>query len=157
MIEQQAVVSSVDSNFAYVEATPDNACGNCSGKSGCGTGLAATLLRGKPRLLKVRNTQGVRKGDLVTIGLNRTALMMGSLLVYFLPLVMLILGAIAGESLAAAVLPTANDLLSIIGGLVFAILAFIFSRRVLNSGSLERLFQPVLIPDSVTRPVQQFR
>lgn len=157
MIEQQAVVSSTDTDFAYVEATPDNACGSCSGKSGCGTGLAAALFRGKPRLLKVRNTEGVRKGDLVTIGLNRTALMMGSLLVYLLPLVMLIIGAIAGESLAAVVLPAASDLLSVMGGLVFAVLAFIFSRRVLKSGSLERLFQPVLIPDSVTRPVQHFR
>ena len=148
MIEEQAVVDSAEDGYAYVRTAGSDPCGGCSNKAGCGTGLAASLFGVKPRLLRVRNTHGVKPGDVVTIGLNRTALMIGSLLIYFLPLLMLIVGAIAGESMAVSLSRGAAELLSVVCGLAFAGLAFIFSRRILKSGSMERLFQPVLLPDS---------
>ena len=146
MIEEQAVVVSVDKGFVLVETSSTAGCGSCKSAASCGAGLASSLFGRRDRALHIRNTVDARTGDTVTIGLNRLALIIASLMIYVLPLLMLIAGAIIGEWLATALAYNKLiDIFSIIGGLAFAALAFILSRRVLNSGVMGRLIQPVLL------------
>jgi sigma-E factor negative regulatory protein RseC len=148
MIEEQAIVVSVDKGFVNVETSSTSGCGSCQSSASCGAGLVSSLFGRKSRTLRIRNTVNARKGDTVTIGLNRLALVVASLMIYLLPLLMLIAGAITaitGEWLATALALNVIDLFSIIGGLAFAVLAFILSRRVLSTGAMDRMIQPVLL------------
>ena len=145
MIEEQAIVVSVDKGFVNVETSSTSGCGSCQSAASCGAGLVSSLFGGKSRTLRIRNTVNARKGDTVTIGLNRLALVVASLMIYLLPLLMLIVGAITGEWLATMLAFNLIDLFSIIGGLAFAVLAFILNRRVLSTGVMDRMIQPVLL------------
>ena len=145
MIEEQAVVVSADKGFVSVETSSSTGCGSCQSSASCGTGLLSTLFGGKSRTLRIRNTVDAQTGDTVTIGLNRLALVIASLMIYVLPLLMLITGAIIGEWLATVLEFNVVELFSITGGLAFAVLAFILSRRVLNANAMDRLIQPVLL------------
>ena len=145
MIKEQAYVVSVDDEFVQIETRLEGGCGSCQSSGVCGTGIVASLFGKQPRLLRLRNTIGAKAGDTVTVGLNRFALVTASLMIYLLPLIMLVLGAIVGEWLAEVIAPESIELFSITGGLVFAVSAFIFNRRILNGSAMIRLFQPVLL------------
>lgn len=145
MIEEQAVVVSADEDFVQVEARSMGGCGACQHATSCGTGLISSLFGRRTTSLRIKNTLHAEPGDMVTVGLNRLAMVIGSLMIYLVPLLMLLTGAMLGEWLATRVAPGYAELFSITSGLVFAVIAFLFSRRVLNSATMARMFQPVLL------------
>lgn len=145
MIEEQAVVLSVEREYIRVEARASGGCNSCQSAGTCSTGLLSSLFSAKPGHLRVRNTVGARVGDTVTIGLDRLAMVVASLLTYLLPLLMLMAGAIIGESVAKAYASHYSDLFSIAFGIAFVAITFIFNRRIMNTGAMARMLQPRLL------------
>ena len=123
MIEEQATVIAVSDELAEVATTRHSACGSCAASSGCGTSFPQRRLT-----FRLHNRIDARVGDTVIVGLNEGALQRSSLLLYGLPLVGLLAGAIAGEQVAAA-LAGPSELGGVLGGLSGLIAALWGVRR----------------------------
>jgi sigma-E factor negative regulatory protein RseC len=145
MVEEAGVIVSLDGNYASVAPLSLTDCKSCAGSGGCGTTLLAPLFSKKKRLLVAENTINAKPGDEVVIGLNRTALVFASLMVYLVPLLVLVIAAVAGESLALGLGLEDGELIAILSGLGGASLTFIFVSRVIRSAFFSVFFEPILI------------
>jgi sigma-E factor negative regulatory protein RseC len=86
-----------------VETIQRSGCHGCAAKSACGTGLLGDYLSGASRIrvaLNGHNLAEISLHDRVVIGIPENTLATGALRVYLLPLLMLVIGALAGEKLA---------------------------------------------------------
>jgi sigma-E factor negative regulatory protein RseC len=145
IVEEQGVIVSLDGNYASVAPLAQSDCQSCASSGSCGTTLLSPLFANKKRVLVAENTINARPGDEVIIGLNRTALVIASLMVYLLPLLVLVLAAVAGEALAQASGLEDGELIAIFSGLGAAWLTFIFVSRIIRSALFSAYFEPILI------------
>ena len=145
IVEEPGVVVSLDGSSASVAPVTQSGCQSCASSGSCGTSLLAPLFTNKQRLLVADNTIKARPGDEIIIGLNRTALVSASLLVYLLPLLALVLGAVAGEVFAKSVGLESSEIIAILSGLGGALLTFIVVSRIIRSASFSAFFKPFLI------------
>ncbi len=144
MIEEHARVVAVQGDTALLQTQRQSSCGSCEVKSGCGTSVLAGIVGQKITQLKVRNTLNARPGDEVVLGMEEHALVTGSLLVYGVPLLMLLLGALMGEAIASQLGMNA-DLLPVVGGATGFVLAFLLVRGVLRRTAVGLQMNPVML------------
>ncbi len=97
MLEEQAIVVDVSVEEVWVETCRQTACQSCSAKSSCGHSLLSKISGGKTQRLQVKTNQKLQVGDQVVLGLGEGAFIRGSALVYLLPLLALMAGALIGE------------------------------------------------------------
>jgi sigma-E factor negative regulatory protein RseC len=102
MLETRAVIIQTDGQHALVQANQANGCEQCNGK-GCGAGKLSQLFCSKPREFKVDNPINALVGDQVIISVAEGAVLRGIGMVYLLPLMMLLAGALLGNILAAQI------------------------------------------------------
>ncbi len=116
MIEESAVVieldDEADNGTMLIEVLPQSACGSCNAKSACGTSLLSSLFKHRATRMRVDNSINARAGDHVVVGIDESEMLSGSIRLYLWPLLGLIGGAIAAQSLVNPSEPSA-----IIGGL----------------------------------------
>lgn len=120
MIEESVKILEIDNNFLWVEGIQRSACHTCSAQQGCGQSLLAKWAAQPVRLqipLDGRDAGSFKIGQDVTIGIAEHVMVRGSLLIYLLPLIFLLLGIWAGDrafdnELAAMVC----GLLALLGG-----------------------------------------
>lgn len=104
LIEHQARVVAVDGDDAWVEAERTSACGGCSAGDACGVSALSKIIRLPSARLRVpRRLNGggsaLEAGDEVTVAVPEATLRLAALWAYLLPLVLLLLGASAGQLL----------------------------------------------------------
>lgn len=139
MIEEQATVIKCEAQYVWVQTQRQSTCGHCSLKNGCGTQLLSKVLGNKIARVRCLNTLKsnsgddsfqLNSGDKVVIGLKESALLNGSLLIYFLPLVIMIL--LGGLSVFAAKIwwPDGTDLLSIVASFSGLFLGLYLARSI---------------------------
>lgn len=143
MIEENAlVVQNIpdDKRFVWVQTQRKTACGSCSAKAGCGTQLLARLFGQKLSRVKVLNPCHAKPGDHVIIALEDDAVLKGSFMLYFVPLMSLILFSLLGTTLAKNFsLSTAMiDLSSIVAAGIGLVLG-IYSVRIYTFLSAKQL------------------
>ncbi|HIE56005.1 MAG TPA: Fis family transcriptional regulator [Chromatiaceae bacterium] len=146
MIEEEGVVVSVQGEFAKVRIQQQrSACGSCSARQGCGTSLLARLFPERERALLARNPAAARKGDHVVIGLREADLQLASVVLYLLPVLGLISGALLGHWLAGLLNSADGELLSILLGSGMLALVLLWIRR--GNGFLvgHKRFQAVIL------------
>lgn len=68
MIEQQGRVTRTGGGQAWVLVGPSGGCAACASGQGCGAGLLGRLLRRRPVELTVPDSQGLRVGQAVMLG-----------------------------------------------------------------------------------------
>ena len=102
MLETRATVVQIDGQYALVQAEQGNGCEQCNGK-GCGTGKLSRLFCSKPRHFQVDNTINADIDDEVIISVADGAILHVIGLVYMLPLLLLVIGAMLGNYLAVQV------------------------------------------------------
>lgn len=100
MIEETAIVVAVEGDETWVETERQTTCGSCSVNKGCGTATLAKVLGNKRNRVRVINTIGASVGERVVVGIEEAALLKGSLAVYLVPILGLLLGGIFGEFMA---------------------------------------------------------
>ncbi len=144
MLEEKARVVSVESGFATIESIGSAGCSSCSASASCGTASLASLFGRRSRKLRVLNNIGALPGDQVIVQLNSSAMMLASILVYLLPLLMLLAGAILGEWLAQVMGLENGEIVAISVALTAALLAFRISRIAIASPRFSSLLRPVL-------------
>jgi len=96
MLETRAIIVQVEGRYALVQANQANGCEQCNGK-GCGAGKLSQLFCSKPRQFQVDNPINASVGDEVIVSVAEGAVLRGIGLVYLLPLLLLVMGAMLGN------------------------------------------------------------
>jgi len=87
MIEEQALVISLQGDQALIEVQRQNACQSCDLSEGCGTGSLGRLLGYKKLALSITNSHKLQVGDHIVIGMPDKYFHIAGFLVYLLPLI----------------------------------------------------------------------
>lgn len=101
MITETGRVVAVEADSLWVETIQRSTCNSCAAEKGCGQGMIAkwgghtTYLR---VLLAGRDPANFQIHDQVSVGVPEAVVVRGSLFVYLLPLLCLVLGAWAGQA-----------------------------------------------------------
>jgi sigma-E factor negative regulatory protein RseC len=89
---EQGVVVRIDAAGAWVKTVRSEACDSCASKGAC-----HTMGGGKEMEVAVLNPIGARVGDRVVIKLGTSPFLKATFLVYMFPVLLLVVGAAAGE------------------------------------------------------------
>ena len=137
MIRESGCVVRIAGPFAWVSCESRAGCERCAEGKGCGGGLLSRLLGDRLFQLRVPVRTGISVGDQVQLGISEGALLGAACLMYLLPLLALLAGALIGDFLGG------DGPALLLGGL--ALLAsflslHVFRERIAHS----RRFQPVI-------------
>lgn len=158
MIEETATIVRVEDHAVWVETRRKSSCGGCAAKNGCGVSVLDKLFAAKRSSLRVLAEPGYQPGEEVVIGIREQALVRGSLAVYSVPLLGLILGALAGTLAAGQGLTANAELSAILLGVTGFIAGLWWLRRFTRRISNDERYQPVVLHrvfNSGTHPVTQ--
>jgi sigma-E factor negative regulatory protein RseC len=143
MLIEQARIVAKDSDALWVETLAHSACGDCSAKSGCGTGLLERYLRTTQYLriqLDSRSLNQYKLGDEIKLGMEESVVVRGSLLIYVIPLIGLLFGSGVGYQW--------GEPGSIVGGIAGLVLGGILVRWHAWKNRLNRHYNPVVLDES---------
>lgn len=130
-IQEEAVVRYIKDGYAYLEATGSSSCGSCSSKGACSS--ASLIPTSANSTLRIENNDNLKAGDNVMIEMSSERLLLGTLLVYILPLVSLFVMAIAGKYFG-------GEIASIVMGGVGLLLGFLIAKRILAKKEVAHQF-----------------
>jgi sigma-E factor negative regulatory protein RseC len=140
VLETRAIIVQTDGQNALVQVSQAGGCEQCNGK-GCGTGKLSQLFCSKPRQFQVDNQINAGVGDQVIISVAEGAVMRGIGMVYLLPLMLLLMGAVTGNSLA--VQAEQRDSYSAVGALLGLVAGFVFAKWM-SSRQVKNHSQPYI-------------
>jgi sigma-E factor negative regulatory protein RseC len=127
MLETRAVIVRIEGQHALVQASQASGCEHCSGK-GCGAGKLSRMFCSKPRLFQVGNPINAGVGDEVIISIAEGSILRGIGLIYLLPLLLLVTGAMLGSHWAE--LPGQRDGYSAAGAMLGLAAGFAIARLI---------------------------
>jgi sigma-E factor negative regulatory protein RseC len=127
MLETRAIVVKIDGQHALVRADQANGCELCSGR-GCAADKLFQLLCSKPRQFQVNNPINANVGDEVIVSVAEGAVMRGIGLVYLLPLVFLVTGAMLTSVWVQQ--PGQSDSYAAVGALFGLVLGFVVAKWI---------------------------
>jgi len=145
MIEETAVVVRCQGEHAWVEAQRKSACGQCQLNKGCGTSVLARVVGRKVTRMRVLNPLQASEGETVVIGLHESAMLSGSLAIYLVPLLSLLLFAITGKVVAEQLMIAAVEAVSILFAIIGMLLAIVWLRRFTRRIADDSRYQPVIL------------
>jgi len=122
LIEERGIVVEVKPGRALVETTRSAACDSCGARHACGC-----MSGGREARVWVEDPLQVSPGDQVVIAVPEGTVLRASVLVYLVPVMALVLGALLGNGLAPS-LGFSPDLGAAGLGLLAMVLAFLASR-----------------------------
>ena len=145
MLEETAQVVRIKGNEVWVETQRRSSCSSCSAEKGCGTATLSKVLGNRRNVVRVLSAMPLRVGDRVVIGIREQALVRGSLAVYAVPILLLLLGGLIGELGAEQFIWENAEFASVTLGISGLIAGLVwlkrFTRRIQNDPN----FQPVVL------------
>ena len=136
MSVERGVVEKIENGFAWVRAQRKSACGTCANKTHC-----LSIDGGRHMLVKVNNDLNARKGDTVEFHLESAFLLKCTFIIYMVPILGLISGAVAASPIATLV--GLNEpfamVLSTVSGFLIAVL---ISRSLIRQQTDNERFMP---------------
>ena len=139
MIEETALVLEVREQQALLQTQRKSACQACSVKSGCGTSTLTKVVGKRSSQFVVENTLNLQAGDQVVVAIDENALVQGSLLIYLLPLVLMLLAGTLAEFLFA------SESVTILFSIAGFVLSLIAVRYTLSFSRLKKSIHPQLL------------
>jgi sigma-E factor negative regulatory protein RseC len=119
IIEETARVVALDGDQAWVTTQRRTACGSCAANKSCGAGIIARgLVSGRTLQIKAVNQVEAVVGDDVVLGIDDKVLLRSAVLMYLLPLLALMAGALLGEWVNDVLIRAGSEYLSILTGLL---------------------------------------
>ncbi len=119
MLTETGLITKVVDDIAWVNTRSKLACSSCQVSSTCGNGILEQYLSGKIFISQVPNELNAEVGDEVTIAIPKSSVTKAALLIYFIPIFALFVGAMLGHFFWK------TELASIISGGVGLILALL--------------------------------
>jgi len=147
MIEETATVIAIEQGQLVLQAATRTACGGCAAKQGCGTAALSGWLGRKVVHIRADNTVDAQVGDEVVVGLGEDALLNGSIRIYLLPLLALILSSLLADQLLDAGLQ-GRDLLVMLAAAAGFGLMLAATRSGLQADSRNGSLSPVVLRKS---------
>ncbi|MEP1214584.1 MAG: SoxR reducing system RseC family protein [Marinobacter sp.] len=138
MITETGKVVALNGDRVWVQTIRTSACETCSARNGCGQRALAGVSGGRANQVLVSNSLNAGIGDEVTVAIEESALLGASLLVYALPLVLMVVGAVSGHQLSGG-----QDAAAMVGAAVAMAAGFVVARRVGSSPG--RNYEPRLV------------
>jgi sigma-E factor negative regulatory protein RseC len=135
MITENGIIKEIRNDRALVKVQRGSACGRCRSRGACRT------MNDKEMLVEVINDLHAQVGDEVEISLPTGSFLKISFLVYFVPVVALVAGAILGGELAPSYNWDANLASACAGGLAMMI-TFVAVNRFDRSLSAKAQYWP---------------
>ncbi len=144
MIEQFAVVLATESKtdsppMATIEVVRKSACGLCGQTTGCGNAFWGKLFAHKASSFKAQNQINAKVGQSVIVGIDEAAVMKSALILYLIPLVIMLLGAI----LATQIIDT--DLSAMIGAAIGLVLGYFWVKAHIAGQAYYQDHQPTIL------------
>ena len=124
MTEETGTVKKVENNTAWVRKERSSACESCSARHHC-----VALEGGRIIEIEAINDIGARVGDLVELNLEPSSVFTLSFLLYLVPALSLVIGAIIGQQ-AAVAFELNENLMSALTGFIFLIISFIVMKLI---------------------------
>lgn len=144
MIEEQAQVIEIKGNILFLQAQTQSACGSCAANKGCGTSLLAKVVGRKFTHFQAENNVNAKVGDIVVVGLAEDALLKGSMVMYIIPiLAMLVFALLADYLLTSDVLY--RDLMIAATAMMGLVWGSLLSKWYFARESSVRIFAPVVL------------
>ena len=143
MIEEQAVVIRTEGEQAFLEIQRNQPCGLCGATQGCGISLWSRVFGQRRSTFSSHNQLEAKVGEHVVVGVEEGALLMGSLLAYAAPLLLLCVGALLGANLSDV--QSSKDLYAALGALLGLFSGLISVRVYTAAQSGTGRYQPVML------------
>lgn len=140
MITENGIVIRATMETAWIKTTRSAACESCTSKDSCGTSHHGS----KEMTVSVKNTLAVEKGDPVVIGIETRPMIYLSFLLYVFPIILLVIGAVIGDSIAPS-LQLNNSLASMVLGFICFAAAFLVVRKKQADLSGKEEYKPFLV------------
>jgi len=144
MIEEEGIVAEVHGSVARVEILKKSACEKCSASGTCHPG--------DEDLMEADNPLGAVKGQKVKVVLAPQIYLKASIILYGIPMVAMVAGAILGKNAGIAYSGEPNsDLWAFIAGMTCLVISFYFIRLYNNKVEKTREYKPVIV-EILSRP-----
>ena len=138
MIEEEGIVAEVHGSSAKVEILKKSACEKCAASGTCHPG--------DQELMEADNPLGAVKGQKVMVVVAPQLYLKASIILYGIPMVAMVSGAILGKNAAIALTGEANsDLWAFIAGMICLVISFYFIRLYNNKVEKTREYKPVIV------------
>lgn len=139
MATEHGIVTKVDSETAWIKTTKTSACKSCSARSSCNV-----MGGGKEMEVKAINDAKAKVGQKVVISFETSPLLKATFLLYVLPIIFLIAGALIGQKISPAFNMDASIISALFGFLFFG-LAMIFAKSKGNRLAKKEEYRPKVI------------
>ena len=137
MIEEEGIIIQVKGKTAVIKAERTSSCDSCSSRDTCVAGS------GKEMLIEADNPVDAKPGERVIFTIGRGSVIKAGLILYLVPVVSLIIGAVLGATVGKAYFPSQNpDLVSGVTALIFLALTFIGLKAYSKAIEKRRDFRP---------------
>lgn len=144
MIEEQAQVIEIKGDTLFLQAQTQSACGSCAANKGCGTSLLSKVVGRKFTHFQADNCIDARVGDTVIVGIPEDALLKGSLVMYVIPILAMLIFALAADAFLNAALQY-RDLMTAVTAIMGLVFGSLIARWYFLRESSVRLFAPVVL------------
>jgi len=151
MIEEHAIVVGLERDVAMLEVLRRTPCGLCGQTRGCGVSLWGRLFGHKPNIFKALNQINAGIGDSVVVGIEEQALLVSALVVYGVPLLLMLLGALLAGAMFGVNHVDRNTMIGAIVGLVIGLL---WVKGHTAGRSLGKGYRPVILRAEDKRMIQ---
>mgnify|MGYP003385687768 CR=1 FL=1 len=142
-MQQQGKVIAVDQHKIWVDVTRQNACNSCSAKNGCGTSLMERALPNSGSVFELNaGNNNFELGSWVDISMDEDKIVSASLLIYGLPLLCLLMGAMAANAVIGA------DLGAIVGAIIGFGFGFLITRTI--DARMAKNLAPTITASNIT-------
>ena len=115
MLRETGQVVAVDADSVWVETIRQSTCGSCAAQSGCGHGILNRISTGRRHYIQAFSGEiqasSCAVDDRVLLSIPEEVILRGSLVVYMIPLLAMLSGAVLAVSLASG----NEDFIAIIG------------------------------------------
>lgn len=144
MIEQHAIILATDSKTeqtptATIEVVRKTACGLCGQTQGCGNAFWGKLFAHKSSSFKAQNMINAQVGQTVIVGIDESAVMKSALILYLLPLVTMLFGAILASQLVD------GDASAILGAVIGLLIGYFWVKAHIAGRAYYHQHQPKIL------------
>ncbi len=143
MIQENAIIVSVDQNVASLEIIRNKPCGLCGQSRGCGISIWGRLFGHRPNIFKAQNTVNASVNQIVVVGVDENALFWSSFAVYGIPLALLILGAVLGSTVFSDALHADRN--TALGAVLGLFIGYVWLKGHHQGGTLDARYRPVIL------------
>jgi len=138
IIEEEGIVAEIDGNIAKVAVMKKSACEQCAAAGVCHPG--------DQEYLEASNPLGAEKGQKVKVVIAPQIYLKASIILYGIPMVALIAGAIIAKSIAVQYTgEERSDLWAFIAGMTCTAISFLFIRSYNKKVEKTQKYKPVIV------------